>query len=901
MERVLGNKVLKTAMGLLLTVSLVPAVSYAGEPDAADSASADAAGVDGALGVATASTDEGETGSSSAGSRDEVAGASGDVTNAAADAAAGQADAAADRVAADAAAGQVTEAPAVSDAESPAVADEPTPAASAAEPTDSALDALSNAEPAGAELANSKTPATPLPAGAYVVVPACSQTRCLDVEGASSSNGADVRLWSSNMTAAQRIEVSVDRQTGLYELKVAGTGKVLDVTGASTADGANVQQWDSNGTAAQKWVISANDDGTFTIESALRDGLVLDVAGAADRDGAEVDVWSANGTAAQRFSFLPASPSVESPGRTVEDGVYSLTCSGTGKALDVTGAEYGNGAALQTWQPNGTMAQMFRVTLESDGFYSIRAVHSGKALDCDQGNVVPGASVSQWDSYGARNQRWRIDVAMDGSWTLVNAANGLALDVAGASAADGARIQTWTANGTAAQSWVAQRVEKLIPDGYVSLHSMLGAHRVLDVDGGSNTTGANVQLWSWNGTPAQRWLVSYSDDGCITVEALCSGMLLTDDDGNALLRPANGSAAQRWRVVPAEAGGVALVSSASGKTLDVAGAGDRDGCNVQTYDANGTIAQGFTAESVACIGEGTYEVICASDGRALDVVGGSRANGANVQAWSANGSGAQKWWLGSSGDAWVLANRRSKKVLDVDCGNSADGTNVQQWQDEGNNAQRWRVEYAGGGTYRLVNVAAAKPLDVEGGGGQDGANVQVWSDNGTAAQRFRFVPSSYTPPTTGAVQRGDGSWDWYNDDGDWDRQGAIGKILSTANSLLGVPYVWLGVYPQDGGMDCASFTWYLYRQLGIEIGFETYDQMKSGVAVQSLSDAKPGDLILMYDNAWPNYVPGLFEHVVLYAGDGMIYEEPTFGGQCQYVSIYSKGMGNISIRRILAD
>lgn len=210
------------------------------------------------------------------------------------------------------------------------------------------------------------------------------------------------------------------------------------------------------------------------------------------------------------------------------------------------------------------------------------------------------------------------------------------------------------------------------------------------------------------------------------------------------------------------------------------------------------------------------------------------------------------------------------------------------------------MEYAGGGAYKLVNAGAGKPLDVAGAGGWDGANVAVWSDNGTLAQRFRLVPTTYTPQT-GAYQRSDGSWDWYNSEGDWDRDGAINRIMSTANSLLGVPYVWLGVYPQDGGMDCASFTWYLYRQLGIDIGFETYDQMYSGVPVWSLSDAKPGDLVLMYDNGWPNYVPGLFEHVVLYAGNGMIYEEPTFGGQCQYVSIWSKGMGNIRIRRILAD
>ena len=157
------------------------------------------------------------------------------------------------------------------------------------------------------------------------------------------------------------------------------------------------------------------------------------------------------------------------------------------------------------------------------------------------------------------------------------------------------------------------------------------------------------------------------------------------------------------------------------------------------------------------------------------------------------------------------------------------------------------------------------------------------------------------PVYSAAVQRPDGSWDWYNSNGDLDRDDAINRILSTADSLLGVPYVWLGVYPQDGGMDCASFTWYLYQQLGIDIGFETYDQMYSGVAVGSLDEARPGDLILMYDNGWPNYTPGLYEHVVLYAGNGMIYEEPTFGGQCQYVSIWSKGFGNISIRRIIAD
>ena len=72
-------------------------------------------------------------------------------------------------------------------------------------------------------------------------------------------------------------------------------------------------------------------------------------------------------------------------------------------------------------------------------------------------------------------------------------------------------------------------------------------------------------------------------------------------------------------------------------------------------------------------------------------------------------------------------------------------------------------------------------------------------------------------------------------------------------------------------MDCASFTWCLYMQLGIDIGFETYNHMYSGVGVGSFSDAKPGNIVLMYDNGWPNYVLGLFEHMVLYAGNGVSY------------------------------
>ncbi|QOS67155.1 cell wall-binding repeat-containing protein [Eggerthella guodeyinii] len=152
----------------------------------------------------------------------------------------------------------------------------------------------------------------------------------------------------------------------------------------------------------------------------------------------------------------------------------------------------------------------------------------------------------------------------------------------------------------------------------------------------------------------------------------------------------------------------------------------------------------------------------------------------------------------------------------------------------------------------------------------------------------------------GGSKLSNGSYVWCNASG-VDRQDAISRVMGTARSCLGIPYVWDGMWPEDGGMDCSSFTWYVYKQQGIVLGEDTYHQISDGYRVASVSQAKPGDLILMYFNSHPNFSPLLPEHVVLYAGNGMIYEEPDFGMSCQYVPLSSKHASKIEIRRIISD
>ena len=136
--------------------------------------------------------------------------------------------------------------------------------------------------------------------GTVTMVSALSASKALDVSGASHSNCANVQLYQSNGTGAQRWVVSHDSQ-GYVTLRNVVSGKVLDIAGASTANGANVQQYASNNTWAQKWVAVSNGDGTVTLHSALKYGLVLDVAGASTANGANVQVYASNGTKAQRW------------------------------------------------------------------------------------------------------------------------------------------------------------------------------------------------------------------------------------------------------------------------------------------------------------------------------------------------------------------------------------------------------------------------------------------------------------------------------------------------------------------------------------------------------------------------------------------------------------------------
>lgn len=90
------------------------------------------------------------------------------------------------------------------------------------------------------------------------------------------------------------------------------------------------------------------------------------------------------------------------------------------------------------------------------------------------------------------------------------------------------------------------------------------------------------------------------------------------------------------------------------------------------------------------------------------------------------------------------------------------------------------------------------------------------------------------------------------------RQIKVGKVLQTARSYMGVPYVWGGVSPT--GFDCSGFTHYTLLHNGIIIPRTAEQQYNLGTWVPR-SRMMPGDFVF-----FSTYKPGP-SHVGIYLGN----------------------------------
>ena len=112
--------------------------------------------------------------------------------------------------------------------------------------------------------------------------------------------------------------------------------------------------------------------------------------------------------------------------------------------------------------------------------------------------------------------------------------------------------------------------------------------------------------------------------------------------------------------------------------------------------------------------------------------------------------------------------------------------------------------------------------------------------------------------------------------------GGASTAIATAQSYLGVPYVWGG--ESYGGVDCSGLTMLAWGSAGVDLPHLSRAQYSYGTHVP-IGSMEAGDLIFWSANGTQS---GIY-HVAIYLGGGQMIEAPTFGVPVRITGVYSWG------------
>lgn len=298
--------------------------------------------------------------------------------------------------------------------------------------------------------------------GGYVLVPESAVGLALDSQGATTTNGANVRLWTRLGSAGELVTVQTYGSHRVIRMTL--TGMVLDVQRATMRNGQNIYQHTWNKGLNQQWDMveagTATIDGTsyptYYVRCAQNNGFEMGVAGSSALR-ANIQLETRAAVADHRWAFVPA-PVLQGGGAyRLVSAISSSICAGlSGNSGDsqvrVAGISDTN---LQRWLARDMGSGYVRLeSLSSRGWYA-----TPKGLAATDSNPVTLQRASS-----DLSQQWQPIIVGSKSYNgqqfpvveLFNRESPTqALDVKGAKSEVGTVLQTYISNGSAAQKWLA--------------------------------------------------------------------------------------------------------------------------------------------------------------------------------------------------------------------------------------------------------------------------------------------------------------------------------------------------------------------------------------------------------------------------------------------------------------
>ena len=529
--------------------------------------------------------------------------------------------------------------------------------------------------------------------GKYILRPGCARLTVLDVNGGSTNNSTNIQQYTYNDSNAQMF--SITKVVAETAAPTISNVKVSDVTAAGYKVTCTVSSpfgikevkfptWTSNnGQDDIKWHVATISGNTASYYVNVKDHknesgryethiYVYDKAGKEAKATTSATVPAAakptisnvkvsDVTAAgYKVTCTVSSPfgikEVKFPTWTSNNGQDDIkwhvaTISGNTASYYVNVKDHKNEsgryethiyvydkagkeakATTSATVPTNALSQMTAVNLGDDFCARISFATANKNLSLNGVNVITFSPSKK------PAQVWRFKRNTDNSYTIINEKTGNCLDVSGAASTAGTNVATYKSNNSSAQRWYLYLV-----DGKYVFRPACSKECVLDVATGSTKDYANLQIYTYNASNAQKFTITkigtYISEvdpenlgdisTCITFPTCNKNLSISN--GNVILYQKSTSDAQVWNFKRQSDGSYKIVNKKYGTCLDVSGAANKDGTNVALYKDNGSAAQRW----FVYLKEGKYILrpACSST-RVLDVNGGRTADLTNIQLWT---------------------------------------------------------------------------------------------------------------------------------------------------------------------------------------------------------------------------------------------------------------------------
>ena len=290
--------------------------------------------------------------------------------------------------------------------------------------------------------------------------------------------------------------------------------------------------------------------------------------------------------------------------------------------------------------------------------------------------------------------------------------------------------------------------------GYYEL--MIGKHSIarVDIKGGNQTKGTNIQLWDDNNTSSQRFLFKHLGNG-------------------------------RFKIYTTEGKIINLASQSANNGNNLQIWDDHDGIHNEWYLLDATTRKAYVPKSTIryslngeIIPQRTYYIQSAvSYGRNSlgfwDIPGSGISklkNMANLQIYLKSSEDDRKFLFikNSKGDYYNIRIGYTNYRVDLIGGNTGNGSNVAAYERNGKSNQDFYLKHLGNGRFKIFHKSGKLLALANGAIDKNSTNIHLWQDHNAVQAEWYLIDvqtgKTYIPEGNNPSNEGDG-WNGESNEG----------------------------------------------------------------------------------------------------------------------------------------